>query len=176
MNVLFTWLSWYFKQIIFLTAPSKPTIDVPKKGKVIPATDTIPVVVNVGDNITALTNTTIRINCPVSGVPKPKITWTRNGEEISSIGKYRIDEDGTLIMTVANSNETGLFTCRAINRFGEDSRTTKTKLIGKFTNYVVIMLILFFIERNIEYLLTKPCQNKTVSFQLKSRKLFGVIN
>ena len=34
---------------------------------------------NIGDNVTAATNTTITIKCPVSGVPTPSVTWMKDG-------------------------------------------------------------------------------------------------
>ena len=112
----------------------KAVISVPEKGRDIPVGDTSTNILNVGDNITALTNTTVVIKCPVSGVPKPKITWLRDGQEIISGEKYTIDESGTLSMSSLEKGDGGRFTCHARNRFGEDSRTTKTNIVGKFAN------------------------------------------
>ena len=71
------------------------------------------------------------IKCPVDGVPKPKITWTQNGQEIISGGKYIIDEVGTLSIRLLDKDDSSQYTCRARNRFGEDSRTTAINIVGK---------------------------------------------
>ena len=113
-----------------LLDPQKPIIDVPKDGKVIPVSDTTPVTVNVGDNITALTNNTVRIKCPVSGVPKPRLTWTRDGEEITSDGRHNIDESGTLSVSRLNRGDIGRFSCLVQNRFGKETKTTSVSVVG----------------------------------------------
>lgn len=112
--------------------PEKPLINVPKNGKVFPVSVTTPAILNVGDNITGLTNNTIQLKCPVSGIPKPKITWSRNGKEILTGGRYNIDGSGTLIVVQLNKEDAGLFSCHAHNRFGKDSRTTKVDVAGKY--------------------------------------------
>ena len=84
-----------------------------------------------GDNITALTNNTVRIKCPVSGVPKPKLNWALDGKEITSVGRYSIDDSGTLSVSKLDRKESGKFSCHARTKFGEESRTTKVDVVGK---------------------------------------------
>ena len=134
---------------VFLIAPSKPTIDAPEKGKVIPVSDTTPVTMYVGDNITALTNNTVRIKCPVSGFPKPRLTWTRDGEEITSGGRYNIDDSGTLSVSQLNKGDYSRFTCRAQSKLGEDSRTSTVGIVGE-SNRKHSFGNIFFFDRNVQ--------------------------
>lgn len=113
------------------TVPIKPSINVPEKGKVIPVSGTTPAILNVGDNITSLTNNTVRVKCPISGIPKPKVKWYRNGNEIQTGERYVIDSNETLTVIRLNKEDVGLFTCRVQNRFGKDSRTTSIDVVGE---------------------------------------------
>ena len=68
--------------LLYYTEPIKPAIDVHKIGLKIPVGGGSPVTMNVGDNVTAASNTTITIRCPVSGVPTPSVTWHKDRVQI----------------------------------------------------------------------------------------------
>jgi hemicentin len=85
----------------------------------------------IGDNITALTNTPISIDCPARGLPKPTITWRKDDQEMSSESGYLIHDNGTLVIEVASAGDKGRYTCVAKNIEGEDSKTSRVDVIGK---------------------------------------------
>ena len=118
--------------MLFFTAPVKPTIEVPKEGKVISVSSPSPVIIDVGDNITTLTNSTIKIKCPSSGVPKPQVVWIRDGAELASGGRFVIDNDGTLTVTWVQDEDSGQFSCHAHNKFGKDNKKSSVSVVGKF--------------------------------------------
>lgn len=55
------------------TEPIKPIIEIPETRKEIPVGDGSPVTMDIGDNVTAASNTSITIRCPVSGTPTPVV-------------------------------------------------------------------------------------------------------
>lgn len=63
----------------------------------------------------------------VSGVPKPVIQWSHNGEVITSSSVYKMieeKEDCTLVITKVTSEYEGEYSCTATNRFGQTTCTT----------------------------------------------------
>jgi hypothetical protein len=88
----------------------------------------------VGDNITALTNTPISIDCPASGIPKPTITWRRNGQPIIAGDRFVVHENGTLSIKEANKGDKGRYTCTTENSEGEDSKSSNVGIVGKLQN------------------------------------------
>ena len=113
--------------------PVKPVIEVPKPGRDIPVGDGSPVIMNIGDNVTAASNTTITIRCPVSGVPTPVVTWEKDGAPV--VGSDRVGEDNSLVITGAQEN--AKYTCRVSNVVGEDSLSSVINLIGQYSKAVV---------------------------------------
>ena len=108
--------------------PVKPVIEVPKPGRDIPVGDGSPVTMNIGDNVTAASNTTITIRCPVSGVPTPVVTWEKDGKPV--VGSDRVGKDNSLVITGAQGN--AKYTCRVSSMAGEDSLLSMINLIGQY--------------------------------------------
>ena len=86
----------------------------------------------IGDNVTALTNTSITIQCPTSGVPTPTATWTKDGQEISSEGRYTVQGDGSLLISEADEEDNARYTCTADSVAGKDSASSKVRIVGKY--------------------------------------------
>ena len=106
-------------------------INVPEYGKHIPIGDGSPVTMNVGDNVTAASNTTIIIRCPVSGVPPPSVTWQKDGVEISEGNKLTILDGNTLVIKDADLEDDAKYTCAIQNAFGKDLASSIVRIIGK---------------------------------------------
>ena len=87
---------------------------------------------NIGDNVTAASNTTITIKCPVSGVPTPSITWTKNGVDIDSVKALSITADNSLVLKGTKIEDGGKYTCSAQSKFGKDDISSVVRIIGKF--------------------------------------------
>jgi len=85
----------------------------------------------IGDNVTALTNTRITIQCPTSGVPTPTVTWTKDNQEITDDGRYTVQDDGSLLISEADEEDTARYTCTADSVTGEDSASSTVQVIGK---------------------------------------------
>jgi len=60
----------------------------------------------------------------VQGSPKPTVTWTRRGQQISSGNKYEVSHDEisgvvTLLIRAIGPGDEGEYTCTAANQYGE---------------------------------------------------------
>jgi len=86
--------------------------------------------------VTALTNTSITIHCPTSGVPTPTVTWTKDGRDIPAGGRYTIQDDNSLMISKADVEEGARYTCTADSVAGQDSVSTDVQIVGKKREYV----------------------------------------
>ena len=110
---------------------SKPAIDTTDEPKTIEAQDRSPITLTIGDNVTALTNTSITIQCPTSGVPTPTVTWTKDGQEIPSGSRYTVQDDGSLVISEADEDDNARYTCTSESVAGKDSASSTVQVVGK---------------------------------------------
>ena len=106
-------------------------MELPLTPRVINALDGNPVNIRVGDNVTALSNTSITIECPNSGIPKPTVTWTKEGVEVVSDEKFTIEADGSLVINGVDGKDNARFTCTANSSAGRDRASSTLQIIGK---------------------------------------------
>jgi len=85
---------------------------------------------NVGDNVTAASNTTITIRCPTSGVPTPAVTWLKDGMHITEGDRFSITVDNSLVIKGAAVKESALYTCIVQSAFGKDDSSSSVRMIG----------------------------------------------
>ena len=81
--------------------------------------------------MTALTNTSITIQCSTSGVPTPTVTWTKDGLEMPRDGRYTVQDDGSLLISEANADDTSRYTCTAESVGGKDSASSMLQIVGE---------------------------------------------
>ena len=112
------------------TEPVKPAIEVPKYGQDIPLDDVDAMTVNIGDNVTAASNTTITIRCPTSGVPTPAVTWQKDGVQIIEGDKFTVTNDHSLVINDADVKHSAKYSCIAQNKFGKDEVSSTARIIG----------------------------------------------
>ena len=116
---------------VLLSEPSKPIVQISDDPKTIEAQDLSPITLTIGDNVTTLTNTSITIQCPTSGVPTPTVTWTKDGQEIPSGGRHTVQNDGSLVISEADKEDSARYTCTAGSVAGKDSASSAVEVIGK---------------------------------------------
>lgn len=97
----------------------------------IKARDRTPLTITVGNNVTALTETKITIQCVTSGEPKPNVTWSKEGQKIPEGSKYAVQKDESLLIREAGKHDSGLYTCTSENIVGNDSASTVIQVVGK---------------------------------------------
>lgn len=81
--------------------------------------------------MTALINTSITIQCPTNGVPPPTVTWTKDGLEIPSGGRYKVQDDGSLVISKADEKDNAQYTCTSSNVAGNSSASSSVQIVGK---------------------------------------------
>ena len=87
---------------------------------------------NIGDNVTEASNTTITIRCPVTGVPTPSVTWKKDGAEITAGMEYSVTRDNSLVIEGATAEDSAKYTCRVKSVSGTDEESSVVKILGKF--------------------------------------------
>lgn len=85
---------------------------------------------HVGDNLTAILTTPVKINCTAKGIPKPKMTWKMNGQQLGNGGNYKTDNNGAL--AIKGVKDPGEFKCIAENFVGQDDASSFISLLGMF--------------------------------------------
>ena len=118
-----------------LAGHSKPTVKIRDKPTTVDAKDRSPLTLNIGDNVTALTNTSITIQCPTRGIPTPIITWTKNGRQISSGDRFKVLDDGSLLISEVNEDDSAVYSCKADSVAGEDRASTVVQVKGWCFDY-----------------------------------------
>jgi len=122
-------LSLYQISFVPLLEPLEPLI-LPPQGSII-SDDHKRVTAGVGSKIDALKGATITITCEVKGVPKPKVSWTKDGRNISPDERLVLGSKGTLIIRDSTLDDSGNYTCTASSRTGQTSSTSPVAVSGK---------------------------------------------
>ena len=74
------------------------------------------------------------LSCQASGIPKPKLTWSKNGHQNIPETHVKQEVDSKLLMFQSIQLEhSGVYTCTATNQFGNASTSTNVTVIGKVT-------------------------------------------
>jgi len=115
---------------ILFAAHKKPVVKISEQQKSIEAQDRSPVTLFIGDNVTALTNTSITIQCPTSGVPTPTVIWTKDGEQITN-GRYTVQDDGSLLISEAGEEDSSRYTCTAVSVAGKGNASSTINIVGE---------------------------------------------
>ncbi|KAM5170274.1 immunoglobulin superfamily DCC subclass member 4 [Mantella aurantiaca] len=68
---------------------------------------------------------TARFICSATGDPEPIITWLKNGQQLSSNGRVRIQSRGSLVITQIDLEDAGYYQCVAKNILGIACATTR---------------------------------------------------
>ena len=84
----------------------------------------------IGANLTALEDSSVTIKCNVTGFPPPRVTWTKDGELISSDFRVLVRGDTATILELKAQDE-GAYRCLASNVLGSDSVGSHVTSVGK---------------------------------------------
>lgn len=85
---------------------------------------------NIGDNITAASNTSITIRCPVSGVPTPFVSWKMNDVQITEGARFSITADNSLVIKGPEVEDSANYTCSVRSDFGKDDISSFVAIVG----------------------------------------------
>ena len=101
-----------------------------------------PPTVSRASNVAAVRGQSARLNCTVSGFPRPQITWKRNGRPIVGVTtKYAVGSIGdTLEINNVQLDDAGSYDCFAVNRGGNDTGSATLDVLC--TAFVLFFLAL----------------------------------
>lgn len=94
----------------------------------------------------------MQLVCQVIGIPTPKIQWLHNKEPLSETRGISIqqDQDGVCKLNIPEvfPEDGGIYTCRAINKFGKAITKTNIVVEGIYQHKYYISLSLFISMHN----------------------------
>ncbi|KAK2908097.1 hemicentin-1 isoform X2 [Channa argus] len=77
-------------------------------------------------DVTITVNVQTTLPCEATGIPKPSVSWTKNGGVIGTDqnqNMYRLLSSGSLVIIAPSVEDTAVYKCVASNEAGEDSRS-----------------------------------------------------
>ncbi len=85
------------------------------------------------DNPRVVINRTVLLECPVDGIPPPKVKWMKNGSPLHPLpAHFSLLENGRhLEIASAQVSDTSRYTCIATNEAGELQRTFDLEVLGE---------------------------------------------
>ncbi|XP_059149392.1 peroxidasin homolog [Physella acuta] len=88
-----------------------------------------PTIVKEPKSVDVTFGNTVYFNCEAKGFPEPEITWLHNDNVIQDTesDRYKVMEDGTLMIEDAQNSDTGTYECMATNAMGM-TKTNKVEL------------------------------------------------
>lgn len=82
------------------------------------------VTLRIGSDLKVLAGNTIELLCDATGVPKPTLTWKKDGTILRWSGS-------SLLVNNIRVRDSGLVTCEARNYLGIDMKTSQITVVGK---------------------------------------------
>jgi len=89
-----------------------------------------PINITIGQNLLTIIDTKLSIHCEASGVPVPKIAWTRGNESLPSDGRMSV-KNGTLVIVEMETSDSGNYSCTAENTAGRASVSSNVTVAGE---------------------------------------------
>ena len=89
-----------------------------------------PVSIRIGQALSVLSGTKVSVECHVSGVPEPDVTWSRQDSNMDTDGRVLV-EGSVLIITSTTKADTGVYLCKAVNLAGEVVASSMVNVTSK---------------------------------------------
>ena len=95
--------------------------------------------------VTVIAGSVSILDCMVSGVPTPTVTWSHNGDTISSSDRLSIDSEGVLRIMNTQLNDMGVYKCNATNgnHQMEGSITLNVQGMKSFRRYYIANIVFY---------------------------------
>uniref|UniRef100_A0A8C2ZWU4 Hemicentin-1 n=1 Tax=Cyclopterus lumpus TaxID=8103 RepID=A0A8C2ZWU4_CYCLU len=77
-------------------------------------------------DVTVTVNVQTTLSCEATGIPKPTVSWMKNGRAINTDQNqnlYRLLSSGSLVVIAPTVEDTAVYACGVSNEAGEDSRS-----------------------------------------------------
>ncbi|XP_017276034.1 hemicentin-1 isoform X1 [Kryptolebias marmoratus] len=83
-------------------------------------------------NVTVIVNVQTTLPCEATGIPKPAVSWQKNGRSITTDqnqNMYRLLSSGSLVIIAPTVEDTAVYRCVVSNEAGNDSRSVHFTVI-----------------------------------------------
>lgn len=84
--------------------------------------------------------TALTLECQVSGIPSPTISWFRDEESIDNSSDYVLTKiNGTCCLKIRKTikeQHSAQYTCKASNPGGETASSARVQVISKYTKFI----------------------------------------
>ena len=106
----------------------------------------LPIVANISEDQIVISPAPVVFNCTVDSYPSSTITWLRNGAEVQAapsrvtISAVQVDnrtQESTLTLFNTTAEDTGTYTCSAVNSVGTGNMTTELQVLGEYKVYLM---------------------------------------
>ena len=114
-----------------------------------------PIVTDISANQTVTSPAPVSFNCTVDSYPPSNITWLHNGAEVQAasprvtISTVQVDnrtQESTLTLLNTTAEDTGTYTCSAVNDEGSSSTTTELRVLGELALLHLVIVLLTIIS------------------------------
>jgi len=86
---------------------------------------------NIVDSPKIVVNRTVLLECPVSGIPVPRVKWLKNGKPLEFSRRVRRLSSARRVQILrARVDDTARYTCIAVNDAGELRRNYDLQVLG----------------------------------------------
>ena len=90
-------------------------------------------------NLSVLTRESVTINCNITALPRPIVTWLRNNDTVEYNERLQLLEDGSLYISNVMLTDDGVYQCTATNINGTvESDYGVVEVMGKMVDCEVV--------------------------------------
>lgn len=82
-------------------------------------------------NLTTYEGASVELDCTATGDPEPKMEWFRDSVPIQFNMQYILKDDGVLLLPHVAANQSGYYTCQAMNYAGSESHSFWVNVVSK---------------------------------------------
>ncbi len=111
-----------------------------------PSLHTVPPMIGADDRFVNVTiGSAATLSCTASGNPMPGLTWSHDGQQLTTSGRFLISSDQRMLSILdAQMEDEGEYVCRASSNLDSASDVVNLDVQGEYTIIDVAMTIMLF--------------------------------